>query len=923
MLAQAFPTSRGINVFISLVPPGERSLRRSLVEALSPLSRRGLINLWSDDEIQGGHRSAEEVARQLQAAQIILLLVSPACMDSPDWNQQMDAILAREKSARVSVVPVLLRPTVDWQGAPFGHLAPLPADGRPISSFSKRDEGWFQVAKGVRTLVAHMEPTPPLAVSRQLRTQPPTPHPASVPRPQLVAEIYRLLTGPDLSALVLTGICGLGKSALAAQVCQCAEAQRRAGQGPFLAEALWLDLDATTSLLDVCGTLCQAYGAALPSFQMMTAPDLAVALLQVLQQSQEPRLIVLNQFENWLDPQTRYPRAEHPGVGEWLELLNSQLCASRILLTSRIHPHGKSQPLDAYVQRFTPAGLTRAEGIQLLRLGEVNETEEEIASAVTYYQGHPLALALLRNLLKENRSLSLAALMQDLSYKQLLANDLAANVLRYIYTQQLNQEQRELLLAFAIYRQAVPLQEAQRIAQTRVRLPANQASAALRVLLDQDLLQAVGNLEYRLQPVINDFIQAQVREADPRLDAEHKLLAHRIAAACYQERLSRALQRAPQPSIEDFRLLLEAAWHSCQAGQFAEAYRLIHHEQLFFYLHRWGGNSLLLDLYQHLLPPEKWGADSLVAGQIYHEMGRIQNALGQKHEAQGYYQRALPFFRQTGSPVLIAEALNDLGTVHRALKEEQLAGDCYREAWSLCEQADQRFAQRGITLNNMGRLLYERGRQKQQRRQKEQAQACYMEALALYEQALAEHRSNNQPEEEGWTFLNLGDVYVMLGQRATAHDHYWQALEQFRDLGERRGEGTVLNNLGVLLGYDRAGKERTATCFIQALRIFRAVGDRWQERKTLRNLGRWLIIFAPAQDPARSQGYLRGLACFFAARDALEEWHNPRSEMIPGWLLAALRQDLGEQKTEELFQEGEARCRQIIEDLLNMPRDFL
>ena len=64
-------------------------------------------------------------------------------------------------------------------------------------------------------------------------------------------------------------------------------------------------------------------------------------------------------------------------------------------------------------------------------------------------------------------------------------------------------------------------------------------------------------------------------------------------------------------------------------------------------------------------------------------MGTIQNALGQKHEAQLHYERALPFLRQTGQPLLIAEALNDLGTIQSSLKQEKLAEDCYQEASSL------------------------------------------------------------------------------------------------------------------------------------------------------------------------------------------------------------------------------------------------
>ena len=902
-------------------------MRRALIEALNPLALRGVITLWSDEHIQPGAHAAEETRYHLQAAHIILLLVSSTCLASADWRQQMEAILLREKSADVRIIPVLLHPVVDWRGAPFGHLDPLPAGGKPVSSFSPQKKAWFEIAEAISRLVAHPQAaplgarpqaTPALDISRRLRIQPPMPHPTmSVARPQLVREIYEQLTSAEVSALVLTGVWGLGKSALAAQLCQFAEQQRQAGQGPFLGAALWLEIDPTTSLLDVVVTLCQAYGVPAPAVQNMTPYDLVAALGTLLHNSQQPRLIVLNQLEHWLNPQTRVPRPEHPGVGEWLELLDSELSASRLLSTSRFYPHGTSQHLEAYVQRVALTGLTQAEGLQLLRLGKSGETDEALAAAVNWYQGHPLALILVRNLLKENRSISLATLLQDLSSRQLLVNDMAENVFQYMYTRQLNQNQRELLLAFAIYRQAVPLQAAHRIVQTRIDLSSRQASAELRVLLNQDLIQATGNLAYSVQPMIKDVVLAQ------HPDVTQRRQAHQIAAAVYLEHASHPLRSTTQPAMDQMRLLLEAAWHYCQADQFAEAYQLIRQEQLFVSLHRRGGNSLLLDLYQQLLPPEKWDADPPIAGHLYHEMGTIQNALGQKQEAQAFYAQALPFFRQAAEPVQLAEVLNDLGTMYRALEQESLAEQCYQEAWSLCEKAGEHFAQRATTLNNLGRLRYEQGQQQQQRRQKTQAQALYLEAQALYEQAISAHRSNDQPEEASWTLLNLGDVTIALDELDKAHDYYSQALAAFQALGERRGEGTVLNNLGLLLARQQVEQERVATCYLQALRIFRTVGDRWQERIALKNLGRRLLIHVPPQEPARTQNYLLGLACFVSARDAREERQHTRAEIIPAWLLASLNQDLGEQRTQELCKEAEARSWQLIEDLLNMHGDFV
>jgi len=929
MQAASIPSSPGQSVFLSYVPPGEKALRRKLVEALSPLSRRGLITLWSDDELLAGREGALEIARHLQAAQILLLLVCPACLASNEWHSQAETMLARARSGRARVVPVLLRPTVAWQESSFGHLAPLPADGKPVTSYSNQNEGWFAVATGLQRLVEHdpvtIEPpgVAPL-VSRQLLTQPPTPHPEkSIPRPQAVAEIYRRLTGPEVSALVLTGIWGLGKSGLAAQICQFAEQQRQSGQGPFLASPLWFTLEETTSLAEVCATLCQASGVTLPEFQSMTPSDLVVTLCDLLQQGPKPRLIVLDQFENWLDPQTRLPRPEHSAVSLWLELLNSRLSSSRLLCTSRLYPHGQRQPLDAYVQRHALTGLSQPEGLQLLLLGHLEESDAELASIISYYQGHPLALAWLRDLLKGHRAASLSALVQDISYKERFAGDLAHSVLHFIYTQQLTDEQRELLLAFAIYRQPVPLPAAQRIVQARRSQPLLQAGEALAVLLDLELLQAVGLLAYRVPPVIRDFVQAQRNVSDLPGAGEQLSLAHQSAAGYYQELCAAALRPPVSPSGDETLLLLEAAWHLCQAGWQSESAHLFHREHLLRDLSRRGENTLLLDLYRCLLPPETWGAEPALAGRLYHEMGSIYNAMGQKSAARLSCERSLPLLRQAGAPALLAAALNDLGTVYRSLDQESQASACYEEAWTLCEQAGEPFPQRGITLNNQGRLLYEQGQEQERQRQKARASELYQEALAHYEQALAAHLRNHLPEEEGWTLLNLADVYASLGQRPQALAHYRQALARFRELGERRGEGTALNNLGLLLAYDPAAGKQSASYYTQALRIFRSTGDRWQERKTLKNLGHWLLISVPKKEPGNEQAYLSSLACFFAARDPLAQPPQSRADLIPAWLLASLRQDLGEPKTEKCVQDAEARSWQIIEELLQLPHDFV
>ena len=57
--------------------------------------------------------------------------------------------MARHKKGEARVIPVILRP-VDWEKAPFSILQALPTDGKPITRFSDRDEGYLVAAQGIR-----------------------------------------------------------------------------------------------------------------------------------------------------------------------------------------------------------------------------------------------------------------------------------------------------------------------------------------------------------------------------------------------------------------------------------------------------------------------------------------------------------------------------------------------------------------------------------------------------------------------------------------------------------------------------------------------------------------------------------------------------------------------------------------------------
>jgi GTPase SAR1 family protein len=146
----------GVDVFISYAHTDE-GLRLELEKHLSMLKREGLINLWHDREINPGQKWAEEIDRHLEAAHIVVLLVSSDFIASEYcYAKEMKRALERHKDGTAVVVPIVLR-SCDWHSAPFGEIQALPKDGKAITSWEDRDAAFTDVARGLRRTIKHMK----------------------------------------------------------------------------------------------------------------------------------------------------------------------------------------------------------------------------------------------------------------------------------------------------------------------------------------------------------------------------------------------------------------------------------------------------------------------------------------------------------------------------------------------------------------------------------------------------------------------------------------------------------------------------------------------------------------------------------------------------------------------------------------------
>ncbi len=142
-----------LDVFVSYAHEDE-ALCDELRKQLVVLERKGRIRSWHDRSIGPGEDWGGEIDYRLNAADLILMLISPDFMAS-DYISRVEVprAMARHKSRGACVVPIILRP-VEWSDAPFAEVQSLPTDARPVTTWPNRDEAFLNIQRGLRKVIA-------------------------------------------------------------------------------------------------------------------------------------------------------------------------------------------------------------------------------------------------------------------------------------------------------------------------------------------------------------------------------------------------------------------------------------------------------------------------------------------------------------------------------------------------------------------------------------------------------------------------------------------------------------------------------------------------------------------------------------------------------------------------------------------------
>ncbi|MEM7773812.1 MAG: toll/interleukin-1 receptor domain-containing protein [Cyanobacteria bacterium P01_A01_bin.37] len=144
-----------LNVFISY-SHGDEKLKDELAIHLASLKREGAIAPWQDRDIEGGEEWDEAIRNALEAAQIILLLITPRFLASRYcFDEETKRAMERHNDGTARVIPIIMKPS-DWKTSPFSKLQVMPKDGKPVNRWDDQDEALLNVVSGLRKVITSM-----------------------------------------------------------------------------------------------------------------------------------------------------------------------------------------------------------------------------------------------------------------------------------------------------------------------------------------------------------------------------------------------------------------------------------------------------------------------------------------------------------------------------------------------------------------------------------------------------------------------------------------------------------------------------------------------------------------------------------------------------------------------------------------------
>lgn len=615
---------------------------------------------------------------------------------------------------------------------------------------------------------------------------PNAPKTAWVERPEQV-KVLRLIddarTGAEPAKLLIHGIGGVGKTALASQV---ATARRSYFSGQMIQVRL-----AKRALDDVMSDLLEAVTGNRP--QSGTERQWAQQIRGRLQERQ-PVLLVLDDLR----------RSDEPWCDE--SVLNSLLDAvvpANVLITcrSRLAPDGytavevTSLPQTLAVELITRLGSQKELSIS-------GEEAEELAARLG---GHPFSIERAVGLMQSDQ-LSASSLILRMCSEGRDPDQLLAKLLAWSYDA-LDGPARLVLVAMGQLAEA-PVPES----LLDGLLPDVNRAAAVTRLIRNNLLQrsesSPGVFTYQLHTLLWEWAESVGNKN------------HSDAVMSMRQRIDESL-RSHDARIAP--LLLDHIRNAQKVAEQRERPEVVIELALDFdqSLSLFGHWRVRRELLDRAIVAARNGTDQGKLADLLHRRGVVRGLQGNYEDARSDYSECLSIRQASNDGLGVAWELNNLGELERLQGAYESARKYLTNSLEGMKALNHR---QGVAtvLGNLGNLLREQG--------------DFDGARNLFEESLAMSRDVGNQSGVAFVLSKLGIVARCQGRLDEARKLHEESLEISRTLGERAGVAWTLNSLGALAGAQ--GQLAQARAYYdESLAISNELGDRVNIASALMNFG--------------------------------------------------------------------------------------
>ncbi|OUL37671.1 NB-ARC domain-containing protein [Nostoc sp. T09] len=744
------------------------------------------------------------------------------------------------------------------------------------------------------------KPAPPPSVTTQFldpagKVKVPT-RESFVGRRRQLQNCLRVLTqSTDEIGVLIHGMGGLGKSSLAARLCD---------RLPTFERVVWVGHIDEASLVSRLAEKLDdnEQRKSLQNYD----EELRFRLRRVFQQLHEGGksfLLVLDDFEVNLEPRNesyvlQAEAAEMLKAVVWA--IRENYTSHRIIITCRYDfeftqlQYFYKQPLDA----LQGADL-RKKFNRLTAFGDKSQVDEVLKlQAQRLADGNPRLLEWLDKIL-QNTTVDQAAILQRLAADPV---ELREQVLAEALLQQMDETMREMLSRGLVFELPVPREALAAVCESIPNLSHYISRAValglLEVSHDEALrvprilpVQLAGDREALYKQAAEVLYPLWWEEAETAIE-EQKLEIHRLALLgkkekkaadiasslanrwLHQSRFREAVQlcKSTLEITEDYRVLKEMGYCESQVGEVDLA--LKHYQQalnlcppedkkeqasISYYLGILKANrgeiTEAITLYQQSLAIFEQIGDVQGKASTLHCLGMLKANRGEITEAIALFQQVLAIDEQTGNVQGKAATVHELGKLKANRGEITEAITLYQQSLAIIEQIGD-VQGKAATLYQMGMLKANRGE--------------ITEALALYKQSLALCEQIDDIRRKAATLYQMGILKVTIGEINEAITFYKQSFAIAEQINDVYGKAAMLHEIGRLKA--NSGEiEAAIALFQESLAITEQIGNVQTKAMTLW----WLGHIAGQQG-----NYNQVLDYWQLALEILQRIQSPNAEAV-------------------------------------------